>query len=422
MTKNDKSINAQSTFECCGCSVCKLACPIEECISLPLNLDGYIEAIANEETCINCGACQKVCYKYQDVFAHPFGENEATYTAIHKDDTIRFHSSSGGVGSALCSAALELGYVVVGAEFDFTSQKVRHVFIEKEGDISRIRGSKYLPSFTYEAFEKIEKNKKYLVIATPCQIGGLRKYFGDSAAWGDVLLVDFRCFGHPGYNLFARYSEHLKNDVNPSGIKKINMRSKAINWHQWGVAVEFADGKKYFKDKFDDLFAAGFRTGQAVHDVCLSCDMYKNATHADIRIEDAWAFVEAQSGDRRKNGLSQVGIFSEKGERFFEAAKKYLECEKVAFDYASAHFTKVKREPFFMESLRDSGKKLDEILALYWAKHPDRKRTWVWQYLTTQRYYKDYIRHFPKPLKEGFISLAVLWRMDMRRILRKVFR
>jgi coenzyme F420-reducing hydrogenase beta subunit len=415
MKQEDLSINAPCSFECTGCSVCKVVCPVEGCIDISLDSDGYLFAESNPETCINCNRCQEVCFKFQDKFDLEFSNPLDVYIGTNVDQEIHYHSSSGGITTALLESAIDLGYIVIGAEFDTNTNRVHHVFIEKKEDLHRIRGSKYLPSITFDAFEKIDKNKKYVVVGTPCQIGGLAKMKKQNKGFDDLLLIDFRCFGHPGYNLFDKYLDFLQTEVNNSGIRHINMRSKEINWHRWGVSLEFNDGEKYYNSKFKDPFGAAFITGQSVHDVCLNCDEYKNNTHADIRVEDAWAFVGGQTGDKLKNGLSQIGIFSKKGSELFRYAQKKMEIQKVDFDYSLGEWMKVQREKTFMNDLQDKELSLKEVLERFWEANPYKKRTHVWQWLNTHKIYTEYLRHLPKPLKEKFIDIAVYLFMDLKK-------
>jgi coenzyme F420-reducing hydrogenase beta subunit len=400
----DLSINAESTYDCTGCAVCKVICPINDCISIDLDSDGYYIAKSNIETCINCNKCQSVCFKFQDKFDLEYGTPLEVYIATNNNSSIHYNSSSGGIATALLSTAIELGYTVIGAEFNYQKLKVEHVHINNIDDLNRIRGSKYLPSYTFDAFSTIEKNKKYAIVGTPCQIGGLKKFMLNKKGYEDLLLIDFRCFGHPGYNLFDKYHTYINNTVNSSGIKNINMRSKIKNWHMWGINIIFNDGTTYFKDKFKDLFAISFRTGQTVHDVCLTCDLYKNNTHADIRLEDAWAFVTQQEGDILKKGLSQIGIFSQKGLEFFNSTKKNLTFEKVDFNYENATWTKVEKDHEFMEGLRKNDEKLESIIRRYWLNHPKKLGIWYVKYFWSSNLYKHIKLFIPKPLKKILLS------------------
>ncbi|WP_417333258.1 Coenzyme F420 hydrogenase/dehydrogenase, beta subunit C-terminal domain [Halarcobacter sp.] len=417
----DLSINADSTYDCTGCSVCKVVCPVEDCISLPLNKDGFIEALSNADTCIQCGKCQKVCYKFHDVDPFNFNTHQETYVSTNKDKDIQYKSSSGGIVTALCKVALADGYTILGATFDIENNRVKHIQVNKEEDLYKIRGSKYFNSICYEEFSQIKKHKKYLVIGTPCQIGGLKKFFDRKKGYEQVITVDFRCFGVAGYNLLDKYVDHIQENITTSKIKKLNMRSKAINWQRWGVEIDFEDGSKYYKDKFDDLFAMSFRSGQAVHEVCQTCTIYQNGIPSDIRVEDAWAFVNEQTGSNLKNGTSQVGIFSDKGRLLFEKVKELLILQEVEYDYSVPRNRQLSDNKLFLSKLSDDMTPLQNIVDEYLQNHPKEKRTFVWQYLNTLWYYKHFVRYWPKKPKDIFISIAVFFKMDLKWILKKRF-
>ena len=239
---------------CRGCGVCAVVCP-EKAIEIRLDENGYYKACVVGE-CSNCGACLNICGAYKSEKPADFSQAQAVYTGYHKEDAIRIPSSSGGIGSAIAHTALEMGYAVIGAALDMEDLRVKHVCINKPEEVSSIRGSKYAPSYTVDAFEKIAGLPKVLVIGTPCQISALRRAYREREG---LLLVDFRCFGPSGHNLLDKYVAYL-NSINSTGISSINMRDKTKNWHTWGICVIFKDGEHYYRDKYSDPFGFLFNT------------------------------------------------------------------------------------------------------------------------------------------------------------------
>lgn len=385
MNKEDLSINASDAAECSGCGVCLLVCP-NKCIDILLNKDGYYEAIAEQGECSNCGICQSVCNKFFNQHELKSYNTQNVFLAYNKNEKIRKASSSGGIGTALVYAAIDYGYKVIGAAMDYNTLKVKHIVFSDKHSANKIRGSKYLPSYTYEGFAEIKKNEKYIVIGTPCQIAALRKAFGANEGYRDLILIDFRCFGHPGYNLMNKYRYYLES-IDNSGIKEINMRDKSHGWLMWGVKTDFRDGRTFYANKCRDYFAIAFRSGQAIHDVCLKCDYYKNHSLADLRMEDAWHYASKLSFEDSKKGVSQVTIYSNKGSWLFQKARKYMEIKPVENNIENRSWTKVYRKPDLMSALRQNYI-LPDIIKSFWRATSIKERVlWNISYIVSVNFY-----------------------------------
>lgn len=360
------NINSQGNRPCCGCTVCPTACP-QNCIELGLDADGYYTAKADEAACIQCGKCVAVCYKFQSFAEGPTSVLQC-FVGFNKDDAVRLPSSSGGIGSALAETAIELGYCVVGAEQDLNARQVRHVIIDAKEDIPRIRGSKYLPSYTPDAFSALRERDKALIIATPCQISALRKVYAHKK---DFIYVDLKCFGPMGYNILPKYLDFLSS-INPSGVKSLNFRDKSVSWKAWGPRVEFMDGGSYQRPALKDPMGTIFSSYLAVHQVCLSCDHFKNASDADIRLEDAWHKMEFVTKEGWKKGLSQITVYTENGREFFSKVRHRLAATAVT---PSRRAPKRRQEPSeLLRLLRDKDKDLLTILKEYKRTLPLKKR------------------------------------------------
>lgn len=353
------------------------------CIAVELDQDGYYIANADANKCNNCGICQTVCGKFVDKYPLAYHDPLKVYVGHINDIEVRRNSSSGGIATALVDTAIEQGYKVIGAAFDYTAGRVKHIVLEDKADAKKIRGSKYLPSFTCDAFAQIKANEKLLVIGTPCQIGGLRKYIGGKTGYENVLLVDFRCFGHPGYNLLDKYLRYL-DSLHHQPIIEINLRDKMRGWLMWGVKAVFADKHVYYDTKYGDPFALAFRTGQSIHDVCLKCNEYKNHSHADIRLEDAWHFVSQCNEEERENGISQITIYSEKGARLFAAAADKVVYRKVHLDVHSRKWFVVEKKPDLLNLLRNDELDLQTVMKKFNSTRSIKERIiWDLKYAVT---------------------------------------
>lgn len=358
------NINAQGKRSCCGCMVCAVVCPTSS-ISIHKDRDGYPVAEADVETCVDCGKCAEICFKYQEHAEPP--SPLKSYIGYNRDESVRYSSSSGGVADALGRTALENGYAVVGAAMNYGTMRVEHVVIRDERDLGRIMGSKYFPSYTLDAFSALRDIDKALVIATPCQISPLRKVYADK----DFLYADLKCFGPMGYLALDKYVQYL-DKINSSGIKSINFRGKDISWKAWGPRAEFRDGGVYARTSYYDPWGRIFNVYGCVHQTCHSCVHFKNASDADIRLEDAWHKMDLVSGESWKKGLSQVTAHTERGLEFISKASSRLTLAETPPSIVDAREKSAPEDLLAM--LREKDTPLLEIAKRYDRSRPLKRR------------------------------------------------
>lgn len=76
---------------------------------------------------------------------------------------MRKKCSSGGIGFEIGKQLLQEGYKVVGCRYDATLQRAEHYIATTVEELIPSIGSKYIQSYTKEAFKKIDRKQKYLV-------------------------------------------------------------------------------------------------------------------------------------------------------------------------------------------------------------------------------------------------------------------
>ena len=57
---NKNNITTKNKNECCGCSACKAICP-KNAITMKEDTEGFLYPEIDNEKCVNCGLCLKVC-------------------------------------------------------------------------------------------------------------------------------------------------------------------------------------------------------------------------------------------------------------------------------------------------------------------------------------------------------------------------
>lgn len=112
--------------------------------------------------------CKKVCGQLNKEKTYIKGPN--LYSAFSNDSDVLNSSSTGWLAYELSKLAIQKGIPVIGCTYDYKENIAKHIQINSIEDISKITGSKYIQSYTSEAFESISNLEKAVVIGMPCQI------------------------------------------------------------------------------------------------------------------------------------------------------------------------------------------------------------------------------------------------------------
>ena len=249
-----------------------------------------------------------------------------------------------------------------GVRYNTVLGRAEHYIASNIEELSQSRGSKYLQSYTREAFEQIDKKLKYLVVGTPCQIASFRRYIDIFRCSENFILVDFFCHGVPSYLLWEKY---LKEYCSQLGvIKSVSWRNKIKGWHN-GYCITI-EGDKGFHQSWNgnnDFFS------MFLGDACLgkscfeSCKFKYNRSSADIRIGDFWG-KRFQSNNE---GVCSVIVFSDRGLEVLHNAD--LKLHEYPFDSVADGQLKCNpKKPWYykkcMKSLKQDSKKIGSIAKL----------------------------------------------------------
>lgn len=320
--------------ECCGCAACVQRCP-KSCISLVEDNEGFLYPKVEENLCIECGLCEKVC-----PFLNPEKEKEplSVLGAKNLNKEERMKSSSGGVFLPLAREIINKGGVVFGAVFD-ENWEVHHVATETIEGVYPMMGSKYLQSRienTYQEAEKfLKEGREVMFVGSPCQIAGLHKYLR-SKTYSNLLAVDFICHGVPSPGVWRKYltenfgytSHQGKEGVTPSSqskhqISSINFREKEENgWKEYHFSVK---GKKSNNKNIslvstkvqDTPYMKGFLADLFLRPACHTCKCKNGRSNSDLTIGDYWGISIICPNFDDDKGVSLIIINSSKGKEAF---------------------------------------------------------------------------------------------------------
>lgn len=316
---------------CYGCGVCAASCS-KKIIKIRINKDGFYEPhIDNPEKCTMCGICLDVCaFNHQDLSLQSDEIGIKSWAAWSNDEAIRRKCSSGGIGFEIGKQLIAKGYHAVGCRYDIKEQRAEHYIATTVEEFVQSIGSKYIQSYTEEAFKQINrKGQKYLVTGTPCQIDSFRRMIRKFHCEDNFVLMDFFCHCVPSMHAWKAYIKMLEPKIGKVTYASWRNKfeygwhdswlmgmdgektSKPVDWHEsYNLLIRgrksFVQSRLSQGDMFYELFLGDFCLGPQCQNNC----KYKiDKSSADIRIGDLWG--KAYANDEK--GVSALIAFTEKG-------------------------------------------------------------------------------------------------------------
>ena len=239
-----------------------------------------------------------------------------TYAAIYKDNVIRESSSSGGIFSALADK-FDVVYGVAMTD-DCHGAEIARI----EGDISSLRGSKYVQAKVGDAFKQVKKDleggKKVLFSGTGCQINGLSMFL--SKEYTNLFLLDIVCHGTPSPKLWREYA--LYQEKQHGKLESVNFRCKS------GRATQ---NNSIYVSKNEDSFMRMFLRNYCLRPACYECHA-KYYKKSDMTIADFWGIENIAPEMNDGRGTSLVIARTEKAEELFESIKNELKWKEVSYE------------------------------------------------------------------------------------------
>lgn len=314
-------INIKNPSDCCGCTACASICA-HDAISMKPDALGFLYPEVNEDKCVDCGLCEKVC-AFNDHYDTSLNlEKPLAYGARHKDMSEIETSRSGAAFIAISDYILELGGVVYGVGYTDHFRVVHKRATTKE-ERNEFKGSKYVQSDMNTVFRQVKQDLRdgltVLFSGTPCQTSGINSYVGKRLR-ENLFLVDIVCHGVPGPFVWRDYIEYLEKKQG-SPITWVNFRDKQVyGWkvhHETFKFVKTGGGKMSFTFLFYKHIM--FRKS------CGKCHFTNLHRPSDITIADFWGWEKTDATfNADDKGCSLVLLNTEKGCKLFEAVKEKM--------------------------------------------------------------------------------------------------
>lgn len=289
--------------DCCNCNACTQACP-KDAIYKMTDDSGFVYPKIDNEKCIDCGLCQKVCsYQHIDETNYPL----QVYAAVSKDRAQLKKSASGGIFAAAATRFLRNGAVVYGASISREGDRfvVRHKGIESVDRLPELQGSKYLLSEIEGCFieirEHLKNGRKVLFSGTPCQCAGLKGFLRKD--YDNLFLIDLICHGVPDQHFFNDYINFQFSGY--AGISGFAFRDKTQGWELTG-RLDYDNGNKHRSiPAGTSSYYALFLDAQIYRENCYSCKYACKNRPGDITIGDYWG-IQKQHPDLISSGKFHV--------------------------------------------------------------------------------------------------------------------
>lgn len=321
--------NISQTHNCFGCGVCAASC-VKKIISIELNRDGFYEPrIKDELQCTHCGICSDVCAFSHTKLANADATPLKSWASWSNDEQVRRKCSSGGIGFEIGKQLIGQGYNAVGCRYDVAHQRAEHYIATTVEEFIASTGSKYIQSYTAEAFRQIErKGQKYLVTGTPCQIDSFRRMIRKFRCEDNFILLDFFCHCVPSMHAWKAYIKMIEPKIGK--VTYASWRNKfEYGWHDsWlmgmdgdktnpSTSIDMTERKTALQSRMSqgDLFYKLFLGDITLGPQCEKQCKYKyDHSSADIRIGDLWGNTYKED----QKGVSALIAFTEKGREIVE--------------------------------------------------------------------------------------------------------
>lgn len=298
--------------DCTGCGACVYVCP-QKCIKLVDDEQGFLHPKIDEKKCINCNRCVTLCPI--NVQENQSNSIKKAIVAYAKDDGIRKSASSGGIFALVANYILEKNGVVVGAAMTSNYKSVNHVAIFEKDKLGVICGSKYVQSQMRDIYllmkQQLEFGKLVLFVGTPCQVAGVKRFFGEK--YENLFLIDLVCHGVASPNVWRDYVEWIQQKKDAK-IVELNFRNKCTGWKNYSITMRMENGKNYCKEARKDLYLRGYGANLYLRESCYNCHFKSLSRQGDITLADCWGIDKIMPEMFDNKGISLVLTNTEKGD------------------------------------------------------------------------------------------------------------
>lgn len=315
---------------CISCEICSAVCP-KDAITMENKFGQFLPKV-DDEKCTKCGLCLELCpgididplkLRYREISNDIFdGVCSRSYTAHSNNLEIRKNSTSGGLITNLVTELtkneeFDAAFVLNFDKFD--GKPARLEAINQVEEIMNSTKSKYIPASVYNVIKTLEKgdNRRYIIVGTPCQIYGIKKFIKKfNISEENLLFLGLFCEKTLNFNMI-RYFEDAYRKSNERLIKFEYRTKEKYGW-PGNSKVYFDSGRELIIDRKVRVQSKKFFQLNR----CLFCFDKLNRL-ADISFGDC--YIKEKEGFY---GQSSVIVRTEKGKEIFDKCSYLFTLEK----------------------------------------------------------------------------------------------
>ena len=308
---------------CTACGACENICN-KEAIIRTKRWDGSWYMSIDENRCVNCSLCRKVCPSINESLLN---EPMAAFAGWSTDSNMHRNSASGGIASELYMYAIRKGWYFVGVQLD-RNFEAHYQIGNAKCDIEKFRNSKYTFSYMDDIFKKIEAiirdNIKVIFVGLPCQVAAIKKYCAlKKLNIENLVTVDIVCHGTPSPEFLK---QHICEVENKRGEKAefCYFRDPRYNTDKFIFSLYNNKGRKFYKKKVksDDYYQIGYHSALIYRDPCYRCVYAQRRREGDITISDYHGLGSKTEYKGSRNAVSCILTNTEKGKFIIRELKE----------------------------------------------------------------------------------------------------
>lgn len=209
-----------------------------------------------------------------------------------RNDEVKKRSSSGAAFFELAQNAISKGCFVAGCVWDSNLQ-AKHIVSNKEQDIIRMQGSKYVQSNMNDTYKDIlnllKKNQKVLFSGTPCQASGISGLAYQIGKRENLITVAIICHGVPSPLAWESYKK-WDELVNGDKLVDVNFRDKTKKgYKETYTKYSYVSGKEIFRPAYlpvNKYVESGIVYNLSMRPSCAECTSKGYNPNIDIILGD----------------------------------------------------------------------------------------------------------------------------------------